>query len=90
MRVLQMFRASKSVMSDTPRMPKNLAPAADLDNIVTLIEDAADLTPKELEQERQAKVEELKKLSWMSHTAEQLAGRIPVSVFAMGDLVTAD
>ena len=75
-------------MSDTPRMSKNLAPAADLHEIVTLIEDAADLTPKELEQERQAKVEELKKLSWMSHTAEQLAGRIPVSVFAMGDLVT--
>jgi hypothetical protein len=44
-------------------MSKNQAPAADLDAIVTLIEDAADLTPKELEQERLAKVEELKKLS---------------------------
>jgi hypothetical protein len=65
-----------------------VAPAADLDEIITLIEDAADLTPKELEQERLAKVEELKKLSWMSHSAEQLAGRIPTSVFAMGDLVT--
>jgi hypothetical protein len=71
-------------------MPKNMTPAADLDTIVTLIEDAADLTPKELEQERLAKVEELKKLSWMTHSAEQLAGRIPVSVFAMGDLVTAE
>ncbi|MCG2594387.1 hypothetical protein LZ009_16545 [Ramlibacter sp. XY19] len=71
-------------------MPKNLTPAADLDTIVTLIEDAADLTPKELEQERLAKVEELKKLSWMTHSAEQLAGRIPVSVFAMGDLVAAE
>ena len=71
-------------------MPKNLNPAADLDTIVTLIEDAADLTPKELEQERLAKVEELKKLSWMTHSAEQLAGRIPVSVFAMGDLVAAE
>jgi hypothetical protein len=71
-------------------MPKNnVLPAADLDDIVTLIEDAADLTPKELEQERLAKLEELKKLSWMSHSAEQLAGRIPVSVFAMGDLVTS-
>jgi hypothetical protein len=70
-------------------MSKNQVPAADLDDIVTLIEDAADLTPKELEQERLAKMEEIKKLSWMSHTAEQLAGRIPVSVFAMGDLVTA-
>lgn len=67
---------------------KNAVPAADLDEIMTLIEDAADLTPKELQQERQAKLEELKKLSWMSHSAEQLAGRIPVSVFAMGDLAT--
>jgi hypothetical protein len=71
-------------------MPKNtVLPAADLDDIVTLIEDAAELSPKELEQERLAKLEELKKLSWMSHSAEQLAGRIPVSVFAMGDLVTS-
>ena len=62
---------------------------ADLEQIITLIEDAAELTPKELEQERLAKAEELKKLGWMSHTAEQLAGRIPVSVFAMGDLATA-
>ena len=77
-------------MSDTRRMSKNQAAVpADLDEIITLIEDAADLTPKELQQERQAKMEELKKLSWMSHSAEQLAGRIPVSVFAMGDLVTA-
>jgi hypothetical protein len=69
---------------------KTAAPAADLDDIITLIEDAADLTPKELEQERLAKMEELKKLSWMSHSAEQLAGRIPVSVFAMGGLVATD
>ena len=69
---------------------KNAVSAADHDEIVTLIiEDAADLTPKELEQERLAKMEELKKLSWMAHSAEQLAGRIPTSVFAMGDLVTA-
>jgi hypothetical protein len=68
---------------------KNAIPAAELEAIVTLIEDAADLTPKELEQERLAKLEELKKLSWMAHSAEQLAGRIPVSVFAMGDLATA-
>lgn len=69
---------------------KNAEQAADLDTIVTLIEDAADLTPKELEQERLAKLEELKKRSWMTHSAEQLAGRIPVSVFAMGSLATAD
>lgn len=67
-------------------MSKN---TADLEQIVILIEDAAELTPKELEQERLAKAEELKKLGWMSHSAEQLAGRIPVSVFAMGDLATA-
>jgi hypothetical protein len=66
----------------------NAVPAAELEAIITLIEDAADLTPRELEQERLAKVEELKKLSWMSHSAQQLAGRIPVSVFAMGDLAT--
>jgi hypothetical protein len=69
---------------------KNADPAADLDDIVIVIEDAADLTAKELEQERKAQVEELKKRSWMSHSAEQLAGRIPVSVFAMGHLVDAD
>jgi hypothetical protein len=69
---------------------KNAVPVPDLDEIITLIEDAADLTPKELEQERKAKMEELKKLSWMSHSAEELAGRIPVSVFAMGDLATSD
>jgi hypothetical protein len=63
------------------------ATAPDLDEIVLLIEDAADLTAKELEQERNAKVEEIRKRSWMSHSAQQLAGRIPVSVFAMGDLV---
>jgi hypothetical protein len=80
----------EAVMSETRAMAKiNAAPAADLDAIVTLIEDAADLTPKELEQECKAKAEELRKLSWMSHSAEELAGRIPVSVFAMGDLVTA-
>lgn len=79
-----------ALLRETRGMAKNNAvAAADLDAIVTLIEDAADLTPKELEQERLAKLEELKKLSWMSHTAAQLAGRIPVSVFAMGDLATA-
>jgi hypothetical protein len=68
---------------------KNALPATDLDEIILLIEDAADLTAKELEQECKARAEEMKKRDWMSHSAEQLAGRIPVSVFAMGDLVTA-
>jgi hypothetical protein len=90
LRVLERVRTDLPLVRDTRGMPKkNAVPAADLDAIITLIEDAADLTPKELEQERLAKLEELKKLSWMTHTAEQLAGRIPVSVFAMGDLSTA-
>lgn len=78
-------------MKDNRGMAQNNAvPALEVDEIITLIEDAADLTPKELEQERKAKVEELKKLSWLSHSAEELAGRIPVSVFAMGNLVTTN
>jgi hypothetical protein len=66
------------------------APACEVEDLVILIEDASELTPKELEIERKAKAEELRKRSWMSHTAEELAGRIPVSVFAMGSLATAD
>lgn len=60
-----------------------------LDAIAETIEDAADLTPKELQQERLARLEELKKRAWMAQSAAQLAGRIPVSVFAMGDLASA-
>jgi|GEM_PF-5216173 hypothetical protein len=45
------------------------------------------LTPKELEIERKAKLEELKKRSWMTQSAEQIASRVPISVFAMGGLV---
>lgn len=67
----------------------NAATATELDDLVIVIEDAADLTAKELEQERKAQVEELRKRSWLSDSAEQLAGRIPVSVFAMGDLASA-
>lgn len=67
----------------------NAATATELDDLVIVIEDAADLTAKELEQERKAQVEELRKRSWLSDSAEQLAGRIPVSVFAMGDLAGA-
>jgi hypothetical protein len=47
------------------------------------------LTPKELEIERKAKLEELKKRSWMTQSAAQITGRVPVSVFAMGGLVAA-
>jgi len=68
-------------------MPQNPAlPALDPEELLIVIEDAADLSAKELAEERKAKVEELRKRSWMSETAHQLAGRIPVSVFAMGEL----
>ena len=69
---------------------KNALPATEPDDLVILIEDASELTPKELEIERKAKAEELRKRSWMTHSAEELAGRIPTSVFAMGSLSTAD
>lgn len=61
------------------------ASAAD-NEIHILIEDEAELTAKELAQERKAALEERKRMSWLSDTPEQLAGRIPVSVFAMGNL----
>jgi hypothetical protein len=54
-----------------------------------IIADEEELTPKELAQERKAALEEHKRLTWLSQTPEQLAGRIPVSVFAMGALVAA-
>ena len=67
-------------------MAKNVSQAAEFEEIDVHIADAADLTPKELEQERKAQLEELKKRSWMAHSAEELAARIPTSVFAMGNL----
>jgi hypothetical protein len=57
------------------------------DDLHIIIEDEGELSPKELAQERKARLEELQKLSWMTQSASQLTGRIPVSVFAMGDLV---
>lgn len=57
-------------------------------DIRIVIEDEKELTPKELEQERKAALEEQKRLCWLSQTAEELAGRIPVSVFAMGQLAS--
>jgi hypothetical protein len=70
-----------------PAMP-NIPAVQGLDpeEFLIVIEDAADLSAKELAEERKAKVEELRKRSWMSESAHQLAGRIPVSVFAMGEL----
>lgn len=48
--------------------------------------DAAELSAAELAQERKAALAEQERLTWLNHTPEQLANRIPVSVFAMGDL----
>jgi Tfp pilus assembly protein PilN len=73
-----------------PAMTKSAVQAPDSEEIDVLIEDAADLTPKELAQERKAQVEELKRRSWMTHTAEELAARIPVSIFAMGGVLATD
>jgi uncharacterized protein with von Willebrand factor type A (vWA) domain len=69
-------------------MAKTGSAAAAADNeLHIIIEDQAELTAKELAQERKALQEEQQRLTWLSQSAEQLAGRIPVSVFAMGDLV---
>lgn len=57
------------------------------DDIHVVIEDEAELSAKELAQERKAALEEHKRKAWLAHTPAQLAGRIPVSVFAMGDHV---
>ena len=59
------------------------------DPVLALIQDAAELTPKELELEHKAAVEELKKRGWLGDTAQQITKRVPVSVFAMGDLAQA-
>ncbi|HEY8360029.1 MAG TPA: hypothetical protein VIL30_21445 [Ramlibacter sp.] len=68
---------------------KDRADAAADNEIEILIEDQEELTPKELVQERKAKLDELQRLTWLSHTPEQLVERIPVSVFAMGDLASS-
>jgi hypothetical protein len=70
-------------------MSKSVEKIAAADVAEILIEDAADLTAKELAQERLARLEEMKKRNWMGHSPHQLAARIPVSVFAMGDLITS-
>lgn len=59
------------------------AAGSDLDIIII---DQAELTPGELAQERKAALAERERLTWLSDTPEQLASRIPVSVFAMGHL----
>jgi hypothetical protein len=64
------------------------AAAADEPEIHIIIADAAELTASELAQERKAALAEQARLTWLLQTPEQLASRIPVSVFAMGDLVS--
>jgi hypothetical protein len=59
------------------------------DGIRIVIEDEAELTQKELAQERKAQLEAQQRLTWLRHTPRQLAERIPVSIFAMGDLTRA-
>ena len=54
------------------------------EEIQVILEDEAELTPKELAQERKAAIEEHKRKAWLGHTPAELAGRIPVSVFALG------
>jgi hypothetical protein len=54
--------------------------------ITVLVEDAEGLSAKEFEQESKALVEEARSRAWLPHTPRQLVARIPVSVFAMGDL----
>ncbi|MEJ8835300.1 hypothetical protein [Ramlibacter sp. AN1133] len=53
--------------------------------IHVVLEDEAELTAKELAQERKAAIEEHKRMAWLGHTPAQLAGRIPVSVFELGN-----
>lgn len=53
--------------------------------IHVVIEDEAELTTRELAQERKAAIEEHKRKAWLGYTPAQLAGRIPVSVFDLGN-----
>jgi hypothetical protein len=78
-------------MRENTRMAKTGSTAAAAENeLHIIIEDQEELTAKELAQERKALQEEQQRLTWLSQSAEQLAGRIPVSVFAMGDLVSSN
>jgi hypothetical protein len=77
-------------MRENRVMPNREPTAAAGENeIHILIEDQEELTAKELAQERKAALEEQQRLTWLSQTPEQLVSRIPVSVFAMGELDSA-
>jgi hypothetical protein len=64
---------------------KEEAAALAEEEIHVVVEDEAELTAKELAQERKAAIEEHKRKAWLGHTPAQLAGRIPVSVFDLGN-----
>lgn len=64
---------------------KDEAAALGDEEIHVIVEDEAELTPKELAQERKAAIEEHKRKAWLGHTPAELAGRIPVSVFVLGN-----
>ena len=64
---------------------KEAAATAAEEAVLVVIEDAGELTAKELAQERKAAIEENKRKAWLDHTPAQWAGRIPVSVFALGN-----
>ena len=80
---------------ENPRMPQQqestIVAQSDAANdlVLALIKDATELTPREFELERKAAIEEVKKRSWLGDTAQQITRRVPVSVFAMGDLAAA-
>ena len=64
---------------------KEVAATVAGEEVLVVIEDAGELTPKELAQERKAALEENKRKAWLGHTPAEWAGRIPVSVFALGN-----
>ena len=70
-------------------MTEKFSAKQETEEIQIVIEDEGELTPKELAQERKAALEAQQRLSWLRHSPQELAGRIPVSVFAMGQLTTA-
>lgn len=53
--------------------------------IHVVLEDETELTAKEIAQERKAAIEEHKRKAWLGYTPAELAGRIPVSVFDLGN-----
>lgn len=72
---------------ENAQMPNNAAQLATQEDIG--VPDSDLLSAKEIEQERKAIAEERAQLSWLKDSPKRLAKRIPVSVFAMGDLAAS-